>query len=140
MENKSVDVKFQDLLLKSAYFKRSSSFDSKAYSIELQDSLSVSDVSATGFVVSFERKTLSKEPFEVSVAYDVKVIFENDSQKAFGEDVNKIKEFANKKAAEIVSSLAIPARASVLIGSMTQGLGTPYVSIPRLVNTPSKVK
>ncbi|GEM_PF-5897691 len=131
--NENINVTFDEVLLKSVEFERVEKMGFHSYKIECIDSGRVTDISPEGFRVEYERKTTTTEPFSFSVKFDLYCRFDSKSKAILDSDLERIKKFADDNKMNVIASLNLPNRASLVIGNITTQMGTPYLSRPYLI-------
>ena len=135
-EKKNVSVNITNVMLKEVKFVRAEQIGFERYKINVADKVNVDNVANDGFKISYSREITNNDPFYAIVTFDVYLSLNEDGTNVFGGDLNKIKEFAEKRKNDIVINLSLPARASLLIGNMTKEVG----SVPLIMNPNLAIK
>ena len=130
MSSPMINVNFKEIALKQCSCKVGEMTPSTTYNIVLEDSAEVVSVKSDEFVIQYVRKTASDNPFFCEVIYEFVVSIDEKHVGIFEGDVQRVKEFAERKKKVMVNSLALPSRASLLIGNMINETGTPFISAP----------
>ena len=133
VENSTTNVNFSQVNLKKVDFIRNENLEQKEYKIDIVDLIKVLDVKANCFKIEYCRRTIGNEPFFVSVLFDFIVFLDKNGCDFYNGDLERIKNFAELRKAQIVSNLNLPSRASLLIGNIIKELGTPLISAPNVI-------
>lgn len=129
MENKQLNVSFEEVFIKQVSFQKSKNMTSKSYSIECSDNVEVVEVNNNGFKIEYTRKTETEEPFTFVITFECLCKIQGESNI----ELERIRQTAEKNKESIVSNLNLPSKASLVIGDITSHLGTPYLSRPFLI-------
>lgn len=129
MAEPMINVNFKDVVLKQCSCKVGFLNPNEKYNITLEDSATVVNVNKNCFTIQYRRRTISATPFDCEVVYEFSVEID-EKQLKFFDDNNKIEDFADRKKVEMINALALPSRASLLIGNMISETGTPFISAP----------
>lgn len=132
MDKPMIDVRYSDIMLTNVSFKKSDSFKEQSYQINFADIIKISDVTASSFKLIYERATTQKEPFYVSVVFELLVTMDKKGIDYYAGDLERVKSFANARKMEIVNGVALPSRASLLIGNIVREFGMPLITPPFL--------
>ena len=130
MENQKINVHYGEAMLKDAKFIKSENYEEKSYQVFFVDRIKVDNVTDKSFDVIFSRTTNAKEPFYISVTFEMKVTIGQNEYHHFNGDLEKMRNFASARKVEIVNSVSLPARASLLIASMVREFGAPLITPP----------
>ena len=129
MENKQLNVSFEEVFIKQVSFQKSKNMTSKSYNIECSDNVEVVEVNNDGFKIEYTRKTETEEPFTFVITFECLCKIQGESNI----ELERIRQTAEKNKESIVSNLNLPSKASLVIGDITSHLGTPYLSRPFLI-------
>lgn len=130
MENEKINVNYSDVILKSFKFEKSENYKEQPYKIDFEDFVKISCVTEESFKIEFSRSTRHSDPFVISATFELTVSFDKNGIEYFNGNLEQIREFAAKKKIEIVNGVAIPARASLLIGNVVREFGAPLITPP----------
>ena len=133
MEQSKTQVNFSEVILKEVSFLRPGLLDQENYQIDVGDQIDISDVTDKSFRVLYTRKTRGDIPFKFSVSFELVVFLGQEGIDHYQGDVEKILNFAEARKVEIVNNMALPARASLLIGNIVKELGNPFITQPAVI-------
>ena len=128
MEKKPVQVRFDEANVTNIDFVFNLNEKKDSYEVKTEDMVSVENLTNDSFDIAFERKTITTEPFSISVKFKSTVQVVNLCDLKNNEET--LLEFANRKKEDIVNKLILPARASLLISNITRECGGALITIP----------